>query len=549
MDGHIREDLRKWFNPKHPEGGWKRINSKGEAVGPCAREPGEPKPKCMSNKKRRQLSQTERAAAVHSKRKHDPNPERQGKPIMVSNFGKGKISEEYVIDPKDDLIESMDLLLEKNKPTSPDKWASCVAAAKAKFDVYPCVPLDSMAVTRFGPAYRDELKVGGEILTYNIEKDRLEWKPILNLHDFEDAPLVEMKKPTGFKIRCTPNHKWVVQHGIDQGEKFVKTELLETQEMMARKNHKRIVTCAVLEDTTSTQQLSEWSKKDLWTERVLRMSKDQREVFLASAIVYDGHDLGVSTKITGRHTLGFSQKNEDHFWSAILAAYLNGYHVSYRDKKGASVGMRAATIIRNKKHHSLQNVKFTQVENAAVWCPQTENNTWVMIQNGFITITGNSAYANGWAAQCYKRKSGKWKSVDEAKLSFSAFVDKKSILSETKKTLDLGERRDFAVSADGKMVRIAEEKKPYKGFVKGKNHPEGGLSRKEAHRQGIHAGIETKDEAKRKGGFGKLSDKTQARRKSFCARMKGMKKHNTSAKTASDPKSKINASLRVWGCR
>ena len=93
------------------------------------------------------------------------------------------------------------------------------------------------------------------------------------------------------------------------------------------------------------------------------------------------------------------------------------------------------------------------------------------------------------------------------------------------------------------------EGKPYKGFKKGKNHPEGGLSRSEAKRQGIHAGIETKDEAKRKGGFGKLSGKTQKRRKSFCARMCGMKKRRTSSKTARDPKSKINAALRVWGCR
>lgn len=96
---------------------------------------------------------------------------------------------------------------------------------------------------------------------------------------------------------------------------------------------------------------------------------------------------------------------------------------------------------------------------------------------------------------------------------------------------------------------LQEEKKPYKGFKKGKNHPEGGLSRAEARRQGIHAGIETKDEAKRKGGFGKLSKKTQKRRKSFCARMCGMKKRRTSSKTARDPKSKINAALRVWGCR
>lgn len=99
------------------------------------------------------------------------------------------------------------------------------------------------------------------------------------------------------------------------------------------------------------------------------------------------------------------------------------------------------------------------------------------------------------------------------------------------------------------ITEAKKSKKPYKGFKKGKNHPEGGLSRSEARRQGIHAGIETKDEAKRKGGFGKLSKKTQKRRKSFCARMCGMKRRRTSSKTANDPKSKINAALRVWGCR
>jgi hypothetical protein len=89
------EDLRQWFDPKHPKGGWKRINSKGEAIGPCAREPGEAKPKCMSNAKRASLSKKERASAVAAKRRHDPNPERKGEPINVSNYGKGKLSESY----------------------------------------------------------------------------------------------------------------------------------------------------------------------------------------------------------------------------------------------------------------------------------------------------------------------------------------------------------------------------------------------------------------------------------------------------------------------
>lgn len=38
------------------------------------------------------------------------------------------------------------------------------------------------------------------------------------------------------------------------------------------------------------------------------------------------------------------------------------------------------------------------------------------------------------------------------------------------------------------------------------------------------------------------------RRKSFCARMKGMKKKLTSKKTARDPDSRINKSLRAWAC-
>ena len=38
------------------------------------------------------------------------------------------------------------------------------------------------------------------------------------------------------------------------------------------------------------------------------------------------------------------------------------------------------------------------------------------------------------------------------------------------------------------------------------------------------------------------------RKKSFCARMRGMKRKLTSAKTANDPNSRINKSLRMWKC-
>ena len=108
FEEYFDEDLRQWFSKDHPDGDWKRIDSKGNVVGPCARKPGEPKPKCMSKAKRAKLSKKERAAAVRAKRKHDPVADRAGKggkPINVSNFGKGKISKEDVVNDSEFIKE------------------------------------------------------------------------------------------------------------------------------------------------------------------------------------------------------------------------------------------------------------------------------------------------------------------------------------------------------------------------------------------------------------------------------------------------------------
>jgi hypothetical protein len=44
------------------------------------------------------------------------------------------------------------------------------------------------------------------------------------------------------------------------------------------------------------------------------------------------------------------------------------------------------------------------------------------------------------------------------------------------------------------------------------------------------------------------TEKDAARKKSFCARMKGMKAKLTGSKTARDPHSRINLSLKAWNC-
>lgn len=78
----------------------------------------------------------------------------------------------------------------------------------------------------------------------------------------------------------------------------------------------------------------------------------------------------------------------------------------------------------------------------------------------------------------------------------------------------------------------------------GKN-PEGGLNAKgraslRAEGHDIKPPVKKAEAAK--------SETSAKRRIAFCRRMKGMRDKLTSAKTAHDPNSRINKSLRAWEC-
>lgn len=80
-------------------------------------------------------------------------------------------------------------------------------------------------------------------------------------------------------------------------------------------------------------------------------------------------------------------------------------------------------------------------------------------------------------------------------------------------------------------------------------NPEGGLTkagvmryRRENPGSKLQTAVTTKPSKLKPGS------KAANRRKSFCARMGGMKKRLTSAKTARDPDSRINKALRKWNC-
>lgn len=103
---------------------------------------------------------------------------------------------------------------------------------------------------------------------------------------------------------------------------------------------------------------------------------------------------------------------------------------------------------------------------------------------------------------------------------------------------------DFMASERG----MKEEASPAWQRKSGKN-PEGGLNRKGiASYRREHPGSHLSLAVTTKPSKLKKGSKSANRRKSFCSRMKGLKNKLTSKKTANDPNSRVNKSLRKWNC-
>jgi hypothetical protein len=135
---------------------------------------------------------------------------------------------------------------------------------------------------------------------------------------------------------------------------------------------------------------------------------------------------------------------------------------------------------------------------------------------------------------------------------------KKHLLDKAKEYKDQAEREEShgqgggAARAKGEgfldNAKNIKESTPAWQRSAGKD-PEGGLNRKGiASYRAANPGSKLSMAVTTKPSKLKPGSKAANRRKSFCARMGGMKKRLTSAKTARDPDSRINKALRKWNC-
>ena len=120
-------------------------------------------------------------------------------------------------------------------------------------------------------------------------------------------------------------------------------------------------------------------------------------------------------------------------------------------------------------------------------------------------------------------------------------------MESTEKKKNCGCGKDPCITY-GKQEDVKEAKSPAWQRKEGKRES-GGLNQKgvDSYRA-ANPGSKLKTAVTTKPSKLKKGSKSANRRKSFCARMGGMKKRLTSAKTARDPDSRINKALRKWNC-
>jgi len=504
--GMAYEDLRKWFG-KGGEGGvdgggWDRYNSKGERIGKCAREPGEAKPKCLSKEKAAKMSKDEIAAAVRRKREEDPvadRPGKGGKPKMVSN----KIEEQ----------------------SSEERYCPMCRKRERRMDC------------SYGPSMWDAVTVAGLEESKKPEPDHEYSMARSELSTIEKAV-----KRLKTKMKGEGNIEAWVQSKITKAADYIDTaaDYLDSGEHnvdeakgpcwtgykqvgMKKKGNKMVPNC--VPEETNIKEENKPTNPKLWAKWKAK-AKAKFDVY-------------PSAYANGWAAKGY--KSEGGGWKSVSEETIE-------DLNGNSF-VEVVDLIKPDPLVSEENGKVCEVcgkspcecsprrpMGGSAAKPGPDKN-YVKPMGESVKIpakTGNIILVTlNWRGKYYMMK-----------LFFPQMTkpNRQEVQSQIEKVYPGSKVQSFYISD----IKPGEQFLQVEDWQKvNRQDKTDGLSQKAVNayrRENPGSKLQTAVTEKKPTG------KRAARRKSFCSRMKGMKKRLTSAETARDPDSRINKALRRWNC-
>jgi len=504
--GIAYEDLRNWFSKSHPEGNWKRYNTKGEAIGQCAREPGEPKPKCLSNEKAAKMSKDEIAAAVKRKREKDPVADRSGKggkPKMVSN----KIEEQ----------------------SGEERYCPMCKKRERRMDC------------SYGPAMWDAVTIGGVSESKKSEPDHEHSMARSELSTIERAVKRLKSKMKGegnieawvqSKITKAADYIDSAADYLDSGEHNVQGSMDEAkgpcwtgykQEGLKKKGNRMVPNC--VPEEVDLEEENKPTNPKLWAKWKAK-AKAKFDVYpsaYANGWAAKGYKSeGGGWKSVSEETIEDANGNK---FAEVIDIIKVEPLVSEESDKVCEVCGKSPCECSPKRPMGGSSAKpgpdknYVKPMSEAVRIPAKTGN--------IILVTLN------WRGKLYM-----------IKLFFpqTSKPNRQEIQSQIEKVYPGSRVQSYYVSdiKPGEQFLQVEDWQS----VNRKDKTDG-LSQKavDAYRR-ENPGSKLQTAVTEKNPKGKRAE----RRKSFCRRMKGMKKRLTSAETARDPDSKINKALRRWNC-
>lgn len=132
-----------------------------------------------------------------------------------------------------------------------------------------------------------------------------------------------------------------------------------------------------------------WRKAGLDTDNpdyvamVTAMRVDAREAFLDAFIKAEGHK-----RKNGEWRVSQNQGPEAE--AIRVAATLCGYDTRVTTRLSRTGKLHDVYTLRKRRHNGCIKFSIRDKYLADVWCPRTENGTWVMRQGKVVTITGNT---------------------------------------------------------------------------------------------------------------------------------------------------------------
>ncbi|MFA5636101.1 MAG: hypothetical protein WC977_09355, partial [Anaerovoracaceae bacterium] len=312
---------------------------------------------------------------------------------------------------------------------------------------FMCLTKSARALTKEGYKTYKELQIGEDILTLNTNTGELEWKPVQGIFSAPYNGQMIHLRGKSMDTLCTPNHRWVIRkNGLIGGKKYMIQEAWKLRSndsiitigdykpekdydipddilwfigwlctdgyCRLRGNHREYIIyqdpkkfASEIRKRLSPYDFSEkphpqtgviafrlkgdlrkavekhYSRHADMIPLVLKLSRRQLDILYDSMYKADGT---TSERDDGKpHCRFFAQRKGPVKDAFQMLCFLRGEKAKHTDR-----GM----YIRNhgKYVKALNLNPHVDEYQGVVWCPKTENHTWVAQDNGGLFATGNT---------------------------------------------------------------------------------------------------------------------------------------------------------------